>query len=466
MINPSNIDISTLPSVPLEDRSQLPQTPCIYFAIDSQSVIQYIGKSINPRQRWSLHSCRKPLERMGGVKISYFQCSLELLDEIELCLIDWFQPPLNRQGIKQFRQKQGVRVRQIKEIEIEGLGERIKKARLDSKKPLDKICEEVGVSRTYWYDLEKETLKGTLSIENVRKIEESLKTNAMRELQFWSVDEQRSLPTPRRQKLMEISEKPILFSGAMVRAILNGTKTQTRRLQGLDRVNQSPDNWQFLGIAIEPKKKDHVSTAKFCHKDGEEVAIACPYGKPGDLLWIRETWRPISWGEDFDWMRIEYAATQHLVGSGQSNMTKQINPEDVWDGFEKECVWEKLADECIKAGCLEESGSFRLEDENGKFPIKWRPSIFMFRAMSRLSVGIVDIRVERLQSIFEEDAIAEGIERSPVHCELWRTYQKDDDAHTAFPTMSYKSLWDSINKKSYPWEVNPWVWTVEFKEAK
>ena len=68
-----------------------------------------------------------------------------------------------------------MRVRQIKEIEIEGLGDRIKKARLDSKKPLDAICEEVGVSRTYWYDLEKETLKGALSIENVRKIEEALK---------------------------------------------------------------------------------------------------------------------------------------------------------------------------------------------------------------------------------------------------------------------------------------------------
>jgi len=177
MINPSELNLSALPSVPLEDRSRLPQTPCIYFAIDSQDCIQYIGKSINPRQRWSLHSCRKPLERMGGVRIAYLQCSLELLGARETRLIDWFRPPLNRQGIKQFRQKQGIRVRQIKEIEIEGLGERIKKARFASRKPLDKICEEVGVCLTYWYDLEKETLKGALSIENVRKIEESLKTD-------------------------------------------------------------------------------------------------------------------------------------------------------------------------------------------------------------------------------------------------------------------------------------------------
>jgi transcriptional regulator with XRE-family HTH domain len=67
-----------------------------------------------------------------------------------------------------------MRIRQVKEIEIEGLGDRIKQARLDSRKSLEQICDEVGVSRTYWYDIEKETLKGALSIENLRKIEEAL----------------------------------------------------------------------------------------------------------------------------------------------------------------------------------------------------------------------------------------------------------------------------------------------------
>ncbi len=67
-----------------------------------------------------------------------------------------------------------MRVRQIREVEVPGLGERIKQARLGSKKSLEQLCEEVGVSRTYWYDVEKETLKGTLSIENLRKIEQAL----------------------------------------------------------------------------------------------------------------------------------------------------------------------------------------------------------------------------------------------------------------------------------------------------
>lgn len=67
-----------------------------------------------------------------------------------------------------------MRIRQIREVEVPGLGERIKQARLASNKSLEALCDEVGVSRTYWYDVEKETLKGTLSIENLRKIEQAL----------------------------------------------------------------------------------------------------------------------------------------------------------------------------------------------------------------------------------------------------------------------------------------------------
>ena len=210
-------------------------------------------------------------------------------------------------------------------------------------------------------------------------------------------------------------ERPLLMQGAMVRATLNDLKTQTRRLQDLDRVNQSPDDWELLGIKIEPKKKDLVSTAIFRHKDGEEVAIACRYGRPGDLLWIRETW-----GET-------YSGGHTLVGCS-------------------DCI-------AYKADGVElQSGE------------KWKPSIFMPRAMSRLSIGITDIRIERLQSISESDAIAEGIERSPVHSKLWKTCQKNDGAHTALPTMSYKSLWDSINGKTHPWDNNPWVWAIDFKK--
>lgn len=67
-----------------------------------------------------------------------------------------------------------MRIRQVKEVEAKGLGQRIKQARQNCNKSLEQICDEVGVSRTYWYDIEKETLKGALSVENLRKIEEVL----------------------------------------------------------------------------------------------------------------------------------------------------------------------------------------------------------------------------------------------------------------------------------------------------
>jgi hypothetical protein len=71
MLNPSDLQLSALPWLPLEERSQLPTTPCIYFAIDSQGVVQYIGRSINPQQRWSQHHRYSQLSAIDGVKIAY-----------------------------------------------------------------------------------------------------------------------------------------------------------------------------------------------------------------------------------------------------------------------------------------------------------------------------------------------------------------------------------------------------------
>ena len=96
MINPSDINLCALPSVPLEDRSRFPQTPCIYFAIDSQDVIQYIGRSVNPKNRWVTHHKQAALQNVGSIKIAYlFVDSPELLPDIEAALIKWFHPTLN-----------------------------------------------------------------------------------------------------------------------------------------------------------------------------------------------------------------------------------------------------------------------------------------------------------------------------------------------------------------------------------
>jgi hypothetical protein len=182
-------------------------------------------------------------------------------------------------------------------------------------------------------------------------------------------------------------ERPILFSGAMIRAIIDGRKSQTRRV-------------------MKPQP-DYV-----CGHDNEEVwrgnkVIACPYGIPKDRFWCRETWAQDLEGEVF------YAA-DHL------SMPSTIE--------------------------------------------KWRPSIFMPRSISRITLEIVDIRVQRLQDISEEYAKAEGVENLGG---LWRDYQLRTLDHFETARESFRSLWDSINKKrGYPFESNPWIYVISFKRIK
>lgn len=96
MINPSTLNPLTLPSLPLERRSLLPVTPCIYFAIDSEGVVQYIGRSGNLQLRWEYHHRQKQLELIDGIIIAWLTIdSPDLLIEVEAALINWFSPPLN-----------------------------------------------------------------------------------------------------------------------------------------------------------------------------------------------------------------------------------------------------------------------------------------------------------------------------------------------------------------------------------
>ena len=95
LVDPSLIDPLSLPSVLLADRANLPESPCIYFAIDSCDVIQYIGRSINPQKRWKAHHRCDQLSRMMDVKIAYLFADENVLPAIEEALINWFDPPLN-----------------------------------------------------------------------------------------------------------------------------------------------------------------------------------------------------------------------------------------------------------------------------------------------------------------------------------------------------------------------------------
>jgi hypothetical protein len=95
MIDLGALNPQTLPSVPLKNRSKLPAEPCIYFAIDSQDVIQYIGRTTNAKARWNSHHRRNDLELIGGIRIAYLMLDEFLLSEVERALINWFDPPLN-----------------------------------------------------------------------------------------------------------------------------------------------------------------------------------------------------------------------------------------------------------------------------------------------------------------------------------------------------------------------------------
>lgn len=212
-----------------------------------------------------------------------------------------------------------------------------------------------------------------------------------------------------------MKSRPILFSAAMVRAILDGSKTQTRRV-----VKPQP--------SIPLRSEDTTISGRSSAEEAwEQILKWCPYGQPGDRLWVRETWGIY----DGDGMPYDYP---------------NGIPKTCPDGFH---------------------ASYPADDESGIIGdvFKWRPSIHMPRWACRIELEIVSVRVERLQEISEEDAIAEGV--SPVN----GARGEDDIATGNFPTATpwpvrrYALLWNSINGDTNAWESNPYVWVVEFRRV-
>lgn len=211
-----------------------------------------------------------------------------------------------------------------------------------------------------------------------------------------------------------MTRQAIIFSGDSVRAILDGKKTQTRRVIQWPRAasfhgrRAMPDK-SFVNTGVAGEGNLYLSAA---YGGGDyppdEVIIQrvfSPYGYAGEKLWVRETWY-----DDFQNGAQEIAGIYYRA-----------------DGEARE----------------------QFEDLEG---FAWRPSIFMPRWASRITIEITGVRVERLQAITEEDAKAEGVER---------------DASAFQPTYKAKfcELWESINGKRAPWNLNPWVWVIEFERA-
>jgi hypothetical protein len=177
---------------------------------------------------------------------------------------------------------------------------------------------------------------------------------------------------------MSLRERPIIFGGPMVQAILAGTKTQTRRVV---------TRW-----------------VRARQRSGSPLVDHCPYGVPGDRLWVREMWAP-QCDED---LRPEIARPTIFYAAG-------------WTGA----------------------------------AIRWRSSVSMPRWASRITLELTEVRVQRLQEISEEDAKAEGIIARGPGSPTLRPHQRD-----------FRGLWNDINaKRGYGWDSNPWVWAITFKRG-
>ncbi|MFK1308571.1 hypothetical protein ACIUYH_15640 [Pseudomonas aeruginosa] len=201
-------------------------------------------------------------------------------------------------------------------------------------------------------------------------------------------------------------ERPILFSGPMVRAILEGRKTVTRRV-----VKPQPD---FLGSMVDPNTPFKTLDA------GLHARITCPHGQPDDRLWVREAW-----------------AADAQVDA--------IAPRDLSQG---EPIWYPADFSVRQTGCSMISKG------------RGRPSIHMPRWASRILLEITAVRIERLQDISEKQALAEGVElEGEGVCWAGAAGTASDN-----PVESFRLLWELINGAG-SWNANPWVWVVEFKRV-
>lgn len=223
-----------------------------------------------------------------------------------------------------------------------------------------------------------------------------------------------------------IKERGILFKAPMVRAILEGRKTQTRRIM-------KP---QYDGDALCSPRWFHT-TKEDTHgqltdgdlifgtfDDNGEFGARFPYGAIGDRLWVRETWCHAADDDD----RMKYNADGNLDSS---------------------CCH-------YRAGGLDVVHVDGAETKSGLPKSPWVPSIFMPRWASRITLEITNVRVERLNDITEEDAADEGIKFDTSLMGYWEGYNTAREA--------FAKLWESINGAG-SWSANPWLWVIEFQRV-
>jgi hypothetical protein len=264
-----------------------------------------------------------------------------------------------------------------------------------------------------------------------------------------------------------VRERPIIFSGPMVRAILESKKTQTRRL--FIKANEHHGIWDPANYVFPARERGWIawwSTAyTMTPKEAAEMAeltkrtytddgIPCPYGEPGDHLWVRETWN------FFD---------DSPLGADVPHVSlDRLGPAAPWHGVQgtRSITWR---------------AAYRADGEISH-PVYgralWRSPLFMHRWASRLLLEVTEVRVQRLQEISEEDARAEGLgeghdllhQNVPGDAPPEWMIEPKEMLHLGGMDLLYPSakdqfsrLWDSLNGKRASWDSNPWVWAISFK---
>jgi len=260
-----------------------------------------------------------------------------------------------------------------------------------------------------------------------------------------------------REVLAMTKERPILFSGPMVRAILEGRKTQTRRILKHDTQSPLTDKFGPMKETCDP------GYWVGCDIHGTAAFARCPYGVPGDRLWVRETWT-LGDTDTESWAEVYFRA------DGEDGKAHRFSVGEE--------VAERHAAERERLEVAGDGGS------------NWKPSIHMPRWASRLTLEVKAVRVEQLQEISEADAIAEGATRREIHGHSagwsmdWSRvgqlsrfaggiHQRgneqpltDRDVCLGSARMAFGALWNSINgKRGRGWEANPFVWVVKFERV-
>jgi hypothetical protein len=233
-------------------------------------------------------------------------------------------------------------------------------------------------------------------------------------------------------------ERGIIFNAEMVRAVLEGRKTQTRRIMKVQPVPSKTRESDFWFSCNKTRSMVHVSdfipgNCANLPDAHEYFSMCCPFGAVGDRLWVRETFRVHSRATDV--ATLVYRASERQSWTQQTHRVPVVN--------------------CNKP----------VSPEN------WTPSIHMPRWASRITLEITGVRVERLQDISESDAVAEGIEPLPHDPDLPKMYHeyfpvgiKNGLRCTMSASNSFRGLWESLSGKGR-WQANPWVWVIEFKRV-